>query len=1143
MKRILIFFLLFVSILANAQIVQKPSQSEINKAPKWAQKMYEEKPNVREVENLFNQWKMKNPTVKNFHTQYYKRWRKNIGSNIDKDGFAVEKSIQQQLNENEAFKQKAKKKRSNGWSLVGPIQTYNNDEANSFAREQANIYCVDQCISNKAIMYCGSETGMVFKSTDTGNSWTDVGFFENFNGGISAIEVDPFNPNNVFVGSGKTLYKSNNGGSTWALSLAVNDLGVNEILVMPNNTNIVYVATQKGLYKSTDGGNSFIQIYTENCWDIKTNPSNPNTVYLAKNNPTLIRAEIFKSSNGGNDWTLMNNGWYNSTDPNRTDEGCRIAVTNADTNRVYAFLMGYAKANDNGYIGVYRSDNGGATWTLPNGPDGGPYTTTHPNLSIGNPDWQYYQGFYNCALMASNTDPNKILVGSLNVWKSDNGGATFECINGYAAGTTNLGMHVDNQDFRAIDTTYWITTDGGIYESSDFYATTPSIKDNGIYASEYWGLGQGWNEDVLVGGLYHNGVLGYVGSYGVGNFLALGGAEPASGYVNPGETRRVYSTEIGARTLPSTIGEPMLGGSFGKSPNESYTAAESSEMEFLPESFNTCFIGNENKLWKSTDGASSFVLFHAFGNITANGVQSIEISRSNSNVMYVSQQVNNNGTGKLWKTTNGGTSWSQLTIPAGNNRLILLSLDASDENLIYMAYPEETTSGNNVFKSTNGGASWTTISTAMLNNEHINTLALIPNTDGGVYVGTWNTFYYKNNSMPDWQIVNSGLPLFFPANKCYPFYKDGKLRAASYGKGIWETALEQQPTTPIAQATVNKLNSLSYCVTDTLQFEDYSIINHNGATWNWTFQDGTPATSNIRNPKVFFANEGTHQVVLTIKDAANNIDKDTIYVTNSSYAFPQVVNEGFQNEFVPNGFTINDFSSVGTWSLNTTVGGFGNSTQSTYFNNYSIDCGGNPSDFRFYANLSSSTSSYLKFDVAYAEYSPNYSDTLEVLISKDCGVTFTSVYKKGGDDLATSPDNSEEFFPTATEWRTDSINVANYLGNPKCIVAFRNIGRYGNNIFVDNINLNASGPSSIPTIHNENVLGIYPNPISEKIDIQIYDPNNIANYITVYNMEGKIVMRQDVKNNLHVKNNLAKGTYIVQIVSDKYIKNCKLIVQ
>ena len=177
------------------------------------------------------------------------------------------------------------------------------------------------------------------------------------------------------------------------------------------------------------------------------------------------------------------------------------------------------------------------------------------NLAIGNPNWQYHQGFYNCALLASNTNPDHILVGGLNLYKSEDGGATFFPLAGYVGG--NYNIHVDMQDFRTYGNDVILTTDGGIYYSEDFFATDNfSVKMNGIHAAEYWGFGQGWNHDIFVGGLYHNGNAAYFENYGQGNFLQLGGGEPASGYVNPGENRKVYSSDIG-KILPMQIGDPI----------------------------------------------------------------------------------------------------------------------------------------------------------------------------------------------------------------------------------------------------------------------------------------------------------------------------------------------------------------------------------------------------------------------------------------------------------------------------------------------------------------------------------------------------------------------------------------------------------
>src|SRR5262249_38711736 len=145
----------------------------------------------------------------------------------------------------------------------------------------------------------------------------------------------------------------------------------------------------------------------------------------------------------------------------------------------------------------------------------------------------------------------------------------------------------------------------------------------------YWGFGMGWNEDVLVGGMYHNGNNAYHQNYASGEFLALGGGEAATGYVNPGINRKAYFSDIGGRLLPLSITGTVTGIPFGLSPNETYFSAESSEMEFHPHCYNIAYIGRDHKLWKTTDGGAAFALVDSFGTDPNSQVKYIEISRSN----------------------------------------------------------------------------------------------------------------------------------------------------------------------------------------------------------------------------------------------------------------------------------------------------------------------------------------------------------------------------------------------------------------------------------------------------------------------------------------------------------------------------------
>ncbi len=1142
----LIFFLVcmaFTGLSLSAQVMYKPSAHEISTLPAWAQEMYSENPNVFKVDALYKEYYEEHTFVKSYHTQYYIRWRRAVESRLDAAGYVIPWALDEQISNEQAYRSKLQHKTQQKsvmkWAPVGPYQVW--DNTNEPSNDQTNVYSVDQCVAAPNVMYCGTEPGEVYKSVDGATSWKCVSLGESF-GGVTAIEVDPTNPDIVFAGCGGNVKRSTDGGTTWTTVISISSLNVNEILIHPANTQRVFVAGDAGLYKSTDGGTTFTQVYSEKCFDIKCNPTNSSIVYLVKDNPTTKICEFYRSMDSGQTWAIQTSGWYNSTDASRTDGGARIGVTPADANRVYVYLIGEAKTDDFGYIGVYKSTDGGSTWTLPNGPDGGPYTATHQNLAYGYPEWTYHQGFYNCAIMVSATDPDKILVGGLNIWRSNDGGASYAPVSGYVSGG-NLNMHVDVQDFRAIGSNYWVTTDGGIYTSPDFFATSTIHKTAGIRGAEYWGFGSGWNEDVLVGGLYHNGNIAYYEDYGAGNFLSLGGGEASTGYVNPGNNMKTYFSDIGGKYLPQSITDPVGSFSMGLSPNESYYAGESSEITFSPSCYNIGFLGKDNKLWKTTDGGASYSLLKTFGTSTVNQVKYIEVSRSNPQVMYVNQQPQSGNVGTLWKTTDGGLNWTSVTIPVGNSRVMLFSLDYTNANILWIAYTYGA-DGAKIYKTTNGGSSWTNLYTATLSGEAAHSIANIANTDGGIYFCSGRTVFYRNNTLPDWQIVNDSLPTFFNSDIAHPFYRDGKIRIASYGKGIWESALYEQPSNPVAQITVDKLEQTVVCVIDSFYFDDYSVLNHASASWLWTFQNGSPSTSNLRNPHVYFNGAGTYLATLRVTDGNGNSDMDSLYVTISNFVPPTTVQEGFQASFPPSEIMIVNPDNGAQWSLNAAAGGYGSSTQCAIFDNYDNDCHANWDDMRVSLNFTNPDTHQLVFDVAHACYGGQYTDTLAVLVSTDCGATFTQLYKKWGDALATAPNSSNFFTPVAAEWRTDTIDLSAYLGTAHLLVAFRNIGLWGNNIYVDNINLLSSTIGIKETKPTK--FDVFPNPVNHDGILTISNAMQEKIHLTLYDAKGSAVIKQEITSTAHInlaEYKLSAGVYHLNLYGETRIMNFKVVVK
>src|SRR6185369_10306947 len=127
-------------------------------------------------------------------------------------------------------------------------------------------------------------------------------------------------------------------------------------------------------------------------------------------------------------------------------------------------------------------------------------------------------------------------------------------------------------------------------------------------------------------------------------------------------------------------------------------------------------------------------------------------------------------------------------------------------------------------------------------------------------------------------------------------------------------------------------------------------------------------------------------------------------------------------------------------------------------------------------DLSGSFATNLIFSVAYAQAIDTATfDTLKVLISIDCGETWTVLYNKSGATLATRPPLTSSFTPTASQWRSDTISLAAYTAQPEVLFQFVTIADDGNNIYIDDIQI-PSFPTSVAQHPAARELSVYPNP-------------------------------------------------------------------
>jgi len=842
----------------------KPAYSE--DLPAWAKMLYEYPVNLSVITREFDQYLKQHPGERSPAIRYFRQWKRALESCAGADGLIIMPDLElYERNLSDARISAGNQSRplpSGGpaWTFIGPRETFWLNESGSATAPascpwQVNVYSFDVSASDNQVIYCGTETGYLNKTVNKGQTWQLAGQDYPFGGAITAVAVHPSDPDRVYVAAGNQVHLTTDGGISWTPLLpAGNRFYADRLKIDHANPLKMYAASANGVFVTTDGGLNWLKKWPAQAYDVEIKPDDNTKIYALAKSGTKF--SVIMSSDGGQSFLAM------QSFPNTYIEsaGGMLAMTPANPDIILAILL---CSGNTPYL--LKGTLAGSAWTWALKATG---RTSSFQMDNG-------QGYFDLALEISPLNENVILCGTTTLYRSVNGGSSFNAVGGYAG---SYSIHPDIQDMKMLSNgETWVSTDGGMNLTTDHFSSHAnySVWVNGLIGSDFWGFDQGWNEDILVGGRYHNGNTALSDFYHP-KALRMGGAESPTGWVLQGPSRHVAFNDLGnGWILPqSAEGQPEGRFIFSKYPNMDEYGGRRSNLVHHPNYYNKLYLGEGDGFWRSNDMGETWDLLHDF----PGRVRYLQISFHNPNVFYA--DIDGYG---LYRSADGGMSWQQkpslTNAPYGNSNWkgkLFIAISPSDENVVYACLQNGTWSADlgKVFRSADGGNTWTNWTGTL--SEYMKCIVVQPDAYGNdlVYLFTNSTngkvarVYYRTSSMSNWGLFSDGYPAGMTVNMALPFFRDGKLHVGGNG-GVWESRMADTLYRPYVNPWVQ---TDSCCLTDTLRFDDHSILDHSDVTWHWiiTPQPAWIDNPDIRNPKVVLGNAGSYDVTLTVTRNGQN---------------------------------------------------------------------------------------------------------------------------------------------------------------------------------------------------------------------------------------------------------------------------------
>ncbi|MFM7773230.1 MAG: WD40/YVTN/BNR-like repeat-containing protein, partial [Candidatus Kapaibacterium sp.] len=566
------------------------------------------------------------------------------------------------------------------WSNQGPVLPPEGTVTNG------QINCLAFNPLNPLKMWVGAPAGGLWVSSDGGATWLSGATDTLAVTGISDIWVSPSDSNTFviavgdrdenssFVPQGGALYLTTDGGVSWSRSGELDTNG--SIVPIPNYTSArvlrntttggYVLATSAGVFTSTSfTPNWNNRVMRERSWDLKQRPNDPSTIYA------VIGGRVYRSTNAGTSFTALTTGY-----PNAVAVRVQLAVAPSNANVVYALYV----QPDGTFGGIYKSNDAGNTWTV---------RSTSPNILAANIDGSGSKGVNNLSLAVSPQNENILFAGGVNVWRSVDGGITWQQSSHYAGGALPY-VAADIHDLRFAPSPrsqfVYAATGNGIFMSSD---TGRTWQNASAGLQTHQGLASAWHptRDSL---FLTAGPTG-IHRYDRGAWKRVSDSASSSVWYHPSDLRYAFASTVSGRLLRSSDSAKTFTGDI----TPAGAAAGGAFRPYVPNPRNTATVyGILRDVWKTTNGGTSWIRTSNPFNAT---MLSLAVSRGDTNMVYIvtSDTV-------FYQSTNGGREWLrkgkiQLQFPVVPRAVICHPFDP----LRACVY-----GGRSVSMTRDGGATW-----------------------------------------------------------------------------------------------------------------------------------------------------------------------------------------------------------------------------------------------------------------------------------------------------------------------------------------------------------------------------------------------------------------------------------------------------